>query len=117
MSTERHTPFHGFGRGQVRTLAWKYAPDERIAPHNHAWHQLIYAISGVMTIETAKGLWIVPAHRAVWVPAHVDHAIKMSGTVEMRTLYLSPRLAWAAPRGCRVVSVPPLVRELLLHTI
>src|SRR4051812_20440860 len=109
MSTKRQVPFHGYGRGQVRTLSWRYTPDERIESHHHTWHQLIYSVSGVMTVETAAGAWIVPSHRAVWVPAHVDHAIEMSGVVDLRTLYFSPRLRWDAPRGCRVVSVPPLV--------
>jgi AraC-like DNA-binding protein len=117
MSTKRHIPFHGYGRGQVRTLAWKYASDERIPLHNHGWHQLIYATAGVMTIETANGIWVVPTHRGVWVPARVDHAIKMSGAVDMRTLYFSPRLALESLGDCRVLSISPLVRELLLYTI
>jgi AraC-like DNA-binding protein len=117
MSSTRHLPFNGYGRGQVRTLAWRYAPNEHVGSHSHAWHQLIYAAFGVMTVETAEGAWIVPTHRAVWVPAGTPHAITMSGVVDMRTLYFSPRLAWSPPRGCRVVSVPPLVRELVLHAI
>ncbi len=70
-----------------------------------------------MTIDTAQGSWVVPPQRAVWVPAHVEHAIQMSGTVEMRTLYFSPRLSWRPPRECRVMNIPPLVRELLLYAI
>ncbi len=117
MSKERHIAFHGHGRGQIRTLAWKYRPDEVLAAHHHDWHQLIYAISGVMTVETPLGAWLVPTQRALWVPARIDHAIKMSGTVDMRTLYFSPRLAWQAPSECRVMNVPPLVRELVLYTV
>jgi len=69
----------------------------------------------VMTVRTGVGTWVVPTHRAVWIPATVPHSITMSGTVSMRTLYLRPRLARTLPRSCCVVNVPPLLRELILH--
>jgi len=70
---------------------------------------------GVMTVRTSEGTWVVPTHRAVWIPAGVSHTIAMSGNVAMRTLYLRPRLARTLPRACCVVNVPPLLKELILH--
>lgn len=99
----------------MRVLAWEYPADEHITPHYHDWHQFIHAVSGVMTVETAGAHWVVPTNRAVWVPGGVTHAIHISGKVAMRTLYLAPRLG--TERECRVVSVPPLVRELVLHIV
>ncbi len=57
----------------------------RIAPHRHARAQLIYAMSGVMEIRTAAGLWLVPPQRAVWMPADIAHAIHRPRTVSPRT--------------------------------
>jgi AraC-like DNA-binding protein len=68
-----------------------------------------------MTVRTHDGTWVVPPHRAVWIPAAVPHSITMSGTVAMRTLYLTSRLARVLPRGCCVVNVSPLLKELILH--
>ena len=68
-----------------------------------------------MTVRTGVGAWIVPTHRAVWIPARIPHTITMSGTVSMRTLYLRPQLARTLPRSCCVVNVLPLLRELILH--
>lgn len=82
--------------------------------HFHDRDQLVYASRGVMTVETTVGSWVVPPHRAVWIPRRMAHTIAMSGNVAMRTLYLKPRLA-ALPRECCVVHVPPLLRELILH--
>lgn len=82
--------------------------------HYHDRDQLVYASRGVMTVETAVGSWVVPAHRAVWIPSRMAHTIAMSGSVAMRTLYLKPRVA-TLPRECCVVHVPPLLRELILH--
>jgi AraC-like DNA-binding protein len=35
----------------------------------------------------------------------------------MRTLYLAPRLSRSLPAGCQVLSVSPLLRELILHAV
>jgi len=70
-----------------------------------------------MTIHTAQGSWVVPPHRAAWVPAFVEHSVEMSGPVSMRTLYLAPGLSPAPPRECCTVNVPPLLRELVLEAV
>jgi len=101
----------------VRTLATGYTAGSVLASHAHAWAQLVYASEGVMRIETEEGIWIVPSHRAVWIPAGVRHTVAMSGWVSMRTLYLAPGLGTFLPARCCVVAVPPLLRELILHAI
>jgi AraC-like DNA-binding protein len=103
--------------GCVRSLSYDYASGHRVPPHVHDWHQLVHAVRGVMTLTTDGGSWIVPANRAVWVPALVEHAIRMSGPVSMRTLYLDPRVARELPRACRVVDVAPLLRELIVEVV
>lgn len=70
-----------------------------------------------MTLWTAVGSWIVPPHRGVWMPAGIAHAIRMSGPVSMRTLYIEPRVARHLPRDVRLIDVPPLLRELMLRTV
>jgi AraC-like DNA-binding protein len=70
-----------------------------------------------MTVETDDGLWVVPPERAVWVPAHVGHRIRMTGAVAMRTLYLRPELAPIEGDACCVVQVSPLLRAAILRAI
>src|SRR5580658_415050 len=103
------------GKAQVTTLSRDYPAGHVIVLHFHHRDQLVYASRGVMTVRTDVGAWVVPTHRAVWIPAPVPHTITMSGTVSMRTLYLRPRLARTLPRTCCVVNVSPLLRELILH--
>src|SRR5262249_10279720 len=88
-----------------------------IEEHDHHRDQLIYAISGVMTVITAGGTWVVPPNRAVWVPAKVKHHLRLAGAVAMRTLYLRARMVKSLPRTCCVVAVPPLLRELIVHIV
>jgi len=101
----------------IRSLAAGYSPGHFIDSHTHDWHQLIYASRGVMSVNTSTGSWVVPSHRAVWVPASVEHEIEMLGAVSMRTLYLKAGLSSSLPKECCVVNVSPLLRELILHTI
>jgi AraC-like DNA-binding protein len=101
----------------VRTLAAGYSSGTVLEHHSHDWAQLVYACEGVMSVQTDAGTWVVPAHRGVWIPAGIGHAIAMSGWVSMRTLYLAPSLVGALPRRCCVLAVPPLLHELILHTV
>jgi AraC-like DNA-binding protein len=80
------------------------------------WDQLAYASQGVMTVVTAHGAWIIPPHRAVWIPAGVAHSVRMSGRVQVRTLFFRTRLsAGRLPRECVALNVSPLARELILY--
>lgn len=98
-------------------LAAEYEPGAEIPLHHHPFAQLIYASSGVMTVTTEHGTWVVPPDRAVWVPARVDHAIRMTGRVSMRTLYFSDALGPLAGPACSVVQVSALLRESILRAI
>jgi len=103
--------------GRVVVLAYEYAHGHHIPRHSHVSHQLVYASAGAMTVHTEAGTFVVPPSRAVWVPGSTAHAIDMSGAVSMRTLYLAPTLWPRAPRACRVISVGPLLRALILTAI
>jgi AraC-like DNA-binding protein/mannose-6-phosphate isomerase-like protein (cupin superfamily) len=101
----------------VRSLATNYSSGYRIEPHEHPWHQFLYAISGAMTVSTAQSSWMIPTARAVFIPAGCSHAIRMWGMVEMRTLYFSSALTGLENTECRVVEVAPLLRELILRSV
>jgi AraC-like DNA-binding protein len=99
---------------QLRTLAMGYPDGMVVDAHAHDWDQLVYAAEGALTVRTADATWLLPPHRAVWMPAGVEHTLKCVGLVSLRTLYFE--LGAVADRGrCRVVEVTPLLRELVLH--
>jgi AraC-like DNA-binding protein len=99
----------------VTALSFDIAHGHVIPEHCHPEDQLVYASHGVMTVETPAGTWVVPAQRAVWIPAATPHRIAMSGAVSMRTVYLRARMARDLPRACCVVNVSPLLQQLILH--
>jgi AraC-like DNA-binding protein len=99
----------------ITTLTHDYPAGHVIPLHFHDRDQLVYASRGVMTVRTRDGTWVVPPHRAVWIPDEIPHMITMSGLVAMRTLYLKPRLANGLPRDCCVINVSTLLKELILY--
>jgi AraC-like DNA-binding protein len=99
----------------VRTYPVTCLHDYMTPIHLHEWDQLTYAASGVMRVHTDTASWVVPPHRAVWVPAGVRHHEEMHAPVSVRTLYLIPGIAKTLPRDCRIVNISRLLRELILH--
>ena len=97
------------------SVAWASAYTWR--DRKSEWGQLLFAARGMLTVHTDAGLWVVPAHQAVWVPAGVRHGVEVAGGVAMRALYMSGALGDALharlPGTCRVVEISPLLREVL----
>jgi AraC-like DNA-binding protein len=100
----------------VRGYAVTHPPGTAVLPIEIGWDQLLYAASGVMTVSTSAGTWVVPPHRALWVPDGAPATIHTRTRVAVRTLYLDAQLG-ALVRATRAVNVPALGRELLLHAV
>jgi len=94
-------------------VATDYAMDARIDQHAHRKHQLVYAVRGVMVVQTSAGHWVVPPTRAIWMPAGTVHWIRCVGAVRMRSLYVKAGSARSLPSGLQVVGISPLLRELI----
>jgi AraC-like DNA-binding protein len=106
--------FDSLCESPVCALSQDYRHGERVAPHRHSRAQLIHALSGVVTVNTSLGSWVVPPGRGVWVPAGVEHDLKIAGRVRMRTLFVDPLARADLPQGCRVVDISPLLRHLII---
>ena len=98
-----------------------YAADfdrgEIIAPHAHDRAQLVFAKDGIMSVTTEEGIWVVPPQRAVWLPPRIVHEIRFATRGSMRTLYFEPEICRTTPSNCAVVSVSPLLRELIIGSV
>ena len=101
----------------VAALAADYPHGAFVASHRHRRAQLLYAVEGVMLIEAQAGRWVVPPTRAVWLDAGLDHTVRMSGNVKMRTVFVEPGTIDHLPSSSCVVEVHPLLRELILAAV
>lgn len=101
----------------VQPLARTYPRGHYTEPHQHVWGQVLYAMSGVMWVETPLEALVVPPQRAVWLPPGVEHGIRVVSELEMRTLYLQPVLARTLDSTVQVFEAGGLLRELILSIV
>jgi AraC-like DNA-binding protein len=104
-----------FRDAAVTTLSYLYAAKHVVPRHFHEFAQVLYASSGTMTVSAYGSIWVIPPERAVWIPARVEHSIRMHNAVLMKSIYIRPGLATRMPRECAVLNVSPLLRELLIQ--
>lgn len=97
----------------VIPLATVYPPGYLLLWHEHRRAQFLYAATGTMLVETDDGAWTVPGERAVIIPPHTRHQVRMLD-VETSSLYIEPSAIDWPLDACRVVEVGSLLRELLL---
>ena len=104
--TPNRLPLHGPTRRRLQS-------GESIDWHDHDVSQLCYPLRGVLAISTPLGVWMVPPHRAVWIPAYVPHAHRAHGDTEMRTLIFAADVDPLRTDRPTVVAADPLLREVI----
>lgn len=97
----------------VLPIATEYPPDHLLTWHEHRRVQFLYAATGTMLVETEHGAWTAPGDRAVLIPAHTRHQVRMLD-VQTSSLYIDEDSVPWWPTSCQVVEVGSLLRELLL---
>jgi AraC-like DNA-binding protein len=101
----------------VLALGNDYPDDFEVTPHQHRRAQFLHGGSGVMTVRTEHGAWIVPPQEAVWIPAGIEHSLRMIGPVSTSSLFVLPDKVADMPMTCQVFAIPPLMHELLLAAV
>lgn len=81
--------------------------------HTHDWLQLSYAIEGVIEVRTRQARFMVPPLFAVLIPAGISHGVRSSRNTDIRSLFIARSALPQASQRCEVLSVTPLLRELI----
>ena len=106
MSTARHLP--------PKLARRRLERRGQIERHDHDQHQLLYPSSGVISVTTEAGTWLVPPLRAIWLPAECPHAHAAHGPVELCSLLLPADSNPLDADQPTLLSVSALLREVLL---
>ena len=94
-----------------------YEAGDTTGMHSHDRAQLVHGETGVMSVRTERGTWLVPPGFAVWVPAAMEHQVIAVTALRMATLYVLHEAKITPLQDCTVVSVPTLARELILRAV
>jgi AraC-like DNA-binding protein len=120
MSSSGHLPRAEIPAALVRPVecrAFDIAAGETFRPHAHDWAQFTYSADGVLTVGTDEGRFTAPPAMAVWIPPNVTHEIRTVGAAKFRSLYIASDRAVGMPERCAVLSVDPLLRQLVLEAV
>ncbi len=83
-------------------------------PHQHDWHQLLYAVSGVLVVDLIGERYFIPPEQAIWLPRGCQHSVFTEYGADLKSLYLDPGYQGMASEKAAVLQVSPLFRELIL---
>ena len=116
ISPERQSLLEAYDRSDRSAVGFSmdYPDGLSSGMHCHPKAQLIYAVSGVMRIETTDAFFVLPPTKALFLPADEQHSILMEGAVAMRELFIEPTFAEKVATEARVFAVTPLLRELIV---
>lgn len=99
----------------IQPAIFEYPAGHRTPEHQHVEHQLVYASRGLLCVDTQPSRWVVPPLRALWVPAGTPHTVIARADSIMATLYLDATVKVDELIEVAVISVSPLLRELITH--
>lgn len=83
--------------------------------HAHRWHQVAYAISGVLTVAVEGHSFVISPEQAVWLPAGLPHRVGSLLGAEFRSLWLAEEAGRGLPEGPTVFSVSLLLQALIVE--
>lgn len=102
------------GRGLGGSYAWD-GPHLVTGWHSHDMHQIEYAISGVIEVETAAAHYLLPPQQAAWIPAGLEHSATMNSSVRSVAVLFDPSLIRSPGDRARIIAVPLLIREMVIY--
>ncbi|BEV71399.1 MULTISPECIES: helix-turn-helix transcriptional regulator [unclassified Paludibacterium] len=84
-----------------------------VRPHRHPWAQFMYCSSGVMSVTTEIGSYVMTPDMGLWIPPNIEHSVEMVQAIEQESLYLDGELGARLAGQGGVVHMNALVRELI----
>jgi AraC-like DNA-binding protein len=85
------------------------------AEHAHDWNQVVYAISGVLTVAVEGRSFVISPEQAMWVPTGLRHRVGTLLGAEFRSLWISDEAGAGLPERPTVFGVSPLLQSLIVE--
>ncbi|WP_289052793.1 AraC family ligand binding domain-containing protein, partial [uncultured Methylobacterium sp.] len=83
--------------------------------HAHDWHQVVYAVSGVLTVAVDGRSFVISPEQAVWLPTGHRHRVGSLLGAEFRSLWIADAAGAGLPGEPTVLGVPPLLQALIVE--
>lgn len=90
-------------------------PRHYFPEHSHEWNQMVYAISGVLTVAVEGQSFVISPEQAVWLPTGLRHRVGTLLGAEFRSLWIVDQLDRGFPSVATVFGVSPLLKALIVE--
>ncbi len=106
----------GLASPQPMTMRVQSIPACHYFPeHFHDWNQVVYAISGVLTVTVEGHSFAISPEQAVWLPTRCPHRVGSLLGAEFRSLWLAHEAGRDLPEVPTLFGVSPLLQALILE--
>lgn len=85
--------------------------------HSHLRGQVFCVESGLVHVRTAHGSWLLPPHRAGWLPPGESHKVSISGAMSGWTVLITPQASQELPERPCVIGISELMRALVRRAV
>jgi hypothetical protein len=85
--------------------------------HVHRWNQMVYAISGVLTVAVEGRSFVISPEQAVWLPTGLRHRVGSLLGAEFRSLWIAEEAGRGLPASPTVFGVTPLLKALIVEAV
>jgi AraC-like DNA-binding protein len=83
--------------------------------HAHGWAQVVYALSGVLTVSIPGRSFVISPRQAVWLPPGAPHRVGSLYGAEFRSLWIAAEVAAGLASEPVVLAVSPLLQALIIE--
>ena len=98
------------------TVRAQSIPARRYFPeHEHRWNQVVYAISGVLTVAVTGRSFAISPEQAVWLPTGTPHRVGSLLGAEFRSLWIADEAGAGLPETPTVFGVSSLLQALIVE--
>jgi AraC-like DNA-binding protein len=84
-------------------------------PHAHPMHELVWVRGGTLTARVGSRLFTVAEGTALWLPAGVPHAGRLTARVELHDAFFAPERTPLDLAEPRTIAMTPVLESLLTH--
>ncbi|SHN74139.1 AraC family transcriptional regulator [Cryptosporangium aurantiacum] len=104
--------------GRALAGSYLYEGDRLVTGwHSHEMHQIEYAVSGVVEVETASAHYLLPPQQFAWIPAGLTHQATMNAHVRTVSVMFAPELVPRPGDRARILAASGLIREMVLYAL
>jgi len=83
--------------------------------HTHNWHQLLYAVSGVLVVSVVGERFFIPPEKAIWLPEGCEHSVYSEFGADLKSLYIASEYDGLPSDKTVVLRISPLIKALILE--